>query len=75
MNIVAKRIETQLLQPKGAEGPWTLMVVFTSAPGIEDPELLRLGLDTVYKWVQQLPVHYWVEDQRKEAKDGQHAPE
>lgn len=71
---VAKRLETILSQPKGADGPWHLMVVFGSAPGLSDPELLAAGLTAVYKRVQALPEVISVERDGKEAKDGQHAP-
>lgn len=75
MSIVAKHLETTLSQPKGADGPWKLTMAFASAPGVSDPELLRLGLDLVYKRLLAVPRIYSVEMVRKEAKDGQAAPE
>jgi hypothetical protein len=71
---IAKLLEKTLSRPKG-DGPWTLTVTFVSAPGVSDPELLQLGLDAVWKRLRDVPVVYSYEDQRKEAKDGQAAPE
>jgi hypothetical protein len=67
--LIAKHVETELWRPLG-NGPWTLTVVFASAEGVTDPELLQLGLDAVYRRVRQLPPRYLCEDLRKEAKDG-----
>lgn len=75
MRVIAKHLETTLSQPEGGDGPWRLTMVFASAPGVSDPELVRLGLDLVYKRLCDVPKIYSYEDQRKEAKDGQAAPE
>lgn len=74
MRVIAKLLEKTLSRPKG-DGPWTLTVTFVSAPGVSDPELLQIGLDAVWKRLRELPMVYSCEDQRKEAKDGQAAPE
>jgi len=72
---IAKLLEWTISQPKGAHGPWTLTMTFGSVPGVTDPELLRIGLDLVWKRLRDVPRIYSYEDQRKEAKDGQAAPE
>jgi len=74
LKIIAKQFETIVRQVQPG-GPWTLVVAFGSAPGVSDPELFRLGLDLVYKRLRDVPKVYCYEDQRKEAKDGQAAPE
>jgi hypothetical protein len=71
---LAKLLEKTLSRPKG-DGPWTLTLTYVSAPGVSDPELLKIGLDAVWKRLRELPVVYSYEDHRKGAKDGQAAPE
>lgn len=67
---VAKRTAMILSQPKGADGPWHLTVVFESEPGLSDPELLAAGLTAVYKSAKALPPVISVVRVGKEATDG-----